>query len=742
MYDKGSAGEVAIHYDEQNKIFHLVTKDTSYVLQIVRDGYLSHRYWGKRVGKFRDSRPAVFMGRPLSPNPDKDWNFSLDMLPQEYPGFGTGDFRTPAFQIMQEDGSTTCDLRYHSYRIIQGKPKLEGLPAIYTESDDEAETLEIELKDTLLDLRVILSYSVFDQWNMITRSVKFMNLDRQKVKLLQAASMSLDFDGADYEMLHLSGAWANERNIYRRPLFKGNQSIESKRGASSPQHNPFLALLRKDAGEQHGEVYGINLVYSGNFFANVEVDQYDTARVTMGINPFDFSWLLETGEAFQTPEAVMVYSGEGLGGMSRIYHKLYRSRLCRGEHRGKERPVLVNNWEGTYFDFTADKIEQIAAKGSEIGVELLVLDDGWFGKRNDDKSSLGDWFVNREKLPDGLDHLARRINQLGLQFGLWFEPEMVSEDSELYRNHPEWCIHVKDRRRTTSRSQLVLDFSRKEVCDAIVEQLSDILGSTPIVYVKWDMNRHMTEIGSAALPPERQRETSHRYILGFYNVLECLTSAFPHVLFESCSSGGGRFDPGMLYYMPQTWASDNTDAISRLKIQYGTSIVYPVSTIGAHVTESPSHMFNRSASLETRGNVAYCGTFGYELDLTKFTEEEKEIAKEQVAFYKENRRLIQFGDFYRLLSPFEGNEAAWMIVSEDRSEAIVSYFHVLAQPNCGFRSVRLQGLEANADYELLESGQVFGGDELMSVGFRVPAQLTRRDFTSKVWRLRKLPLTK
>jgi alpha-galactosidase len=729
---------MAIHYDDQSKIFHLATKDTSYVLQIVRDGYLMHRYWGKRVNKFRDSRELIFMGRPMSPNPDGDWGFSLDMLPQEYPGFGTGDFRTPAFQIMQEDGSTTCDLRFYSYRIIQGKPKLEGLPAIYTEHDDEAETLEIELRDNLLDIRVILSYSVLDQWNAITRSVKFVNLERQKVKLLQAASMSLDFDDADYEMLHLSGAWANERNLYRRPLFQGNQSIESKGGASSPQHNPFLALLRKDASEQHGEVYGFNLVYSGNFAANVEVDQYDTARVTMGINPFDFSWLLEPDEAFQTPEVVMVYSNEGLGGMSRIYHSLYRSRLCRGEYRDKERPVLVNNWEGTYFDFTADKIEQIAAKGKEIGVELLVLDDGWFGKRNNDRSSLGDWFVNREKLPDGLDHLAERINKLGLQFGLWFEPEMVSEDSELYRSHPDWCIHVKGRRRTTSRSQLVLDFSRQEVCDAIVGQLSDILGNTPITYVKWDMNRHMTEIGSAALPPERQRETAHRYMLGVYDVMERLTAAFPHVLFESCSSGGGRFDPGMLYYMPQTWASDNTDAISRLKIQYGTSIVYPVSTIGAHVTEAPSHIFKRVTSLETRGNVAYCGTFGYELDLTKFTEEEKEIAKEQVAFYKENRRLIQFGDLYRLLSPFEGNEAAWMIVSEDSSEAIVSYFHVLAQPNCGFRSVRLQGLEANADYELLESGQVFGGDELMSVGLRVPAQLTHKDFMSKVWRLRKI----
>ena len=729
---------MAIHYDEQSKIFHLTTRDTSYVLQIVRDGYLAHRYWGKKVSRFRDSRPIVYMGRPLSPNPDKDWDFSLDMLPQEYPGFGTGDFRSPAFQIMQEDGSTTCDLRFHSYRIIKGKPKLEGLPATYTESDEEAETLEIELKDNLLDLRVILSYTVFPQWNAITRSVKFINKDRQKVKLLQAASLSLDFDDADYEMLHLSGAWANERNMYRRPLFQGNQSIESKRGASSPQHNPFLALLRSGANEQTGEVYGFNLVYSGNFIANVEVDQYDTARVTMGINPFDFSWLLEPGEAFQTPEAVMVYSDEGLGGMSRIYHRLYRSRLCRGEYRDKERPVLVNNWEGTYFNFTADKIEQIAAKGKEIGIELLVLDDGWFGKRNNDSCSLGDWFVNREKLPDGLDHLAERINKLGLQFGLWFEPEMVSEDSELYRSHPDWCIHVKGRRRTTSRSQLILDFSRQEVCDSIIEQLSDILSSVPITYVKWDMNRHMTEIGSAALPQERQRETAHRYMIGLYHVMDRLTTAFPHVLFESCSSGGGRFDPGILYYMPQTWTSDNTDAISRLKIQYGTSIVYPLSTIGAHVTDVPSHMFGRVTSLETRGNVAFFGTFGYELDLTKFTEQENEIAKGQVALFMEIRKVIQFGDLYRLLSPFEGNEAAWMVVSEDRLEAIVGYFKILAQPNSGFRSIRLQGLEADANYELAESGQVFGGDELMSVGLRVPTTLMYGDFTSKLWRFRKM----
>jgi alpha-galactosidase len=729
---------MTIQYDEFNQIFHLSTDHTSYVLQIVRDGYLAHRYWGKRINAFRDSRPIVFMGRPLAPDPDKDWIFSLDLLPQEYPGFGTGDFRTPAYQIKQEDGSTTCDLRFHSYRIVQGKPKLEGLPATYTEHDKEAQTLIIELKDTLLNVKVILSYTVFDSWNAITRSVQFVNLDEQRVSLLHAASMSMDFDHAEFDMLHLSGAWANERNAYRRPLFHGKQSIDSNRGASSPYHNPFLALLNKNAGEQQGEVYGFNLVYSGNFSANIEVDAYETTRVTMGINSFDFSWLLEPGEAFQAPEVVMVYSDEGIGGMSRIYHDLYRSRLCRGEYRDKIRPVLINNWEGTYFDFTADKIEQIASKGAELGIELFVLDDGWFGKRNDDKSSLGDWFVNQAKLPGGLEQLVERINKLGMQFGLWFEPEMVSEDSELYRAHPDWCIHVNNRRRTTSRHQLVLDFSRKEVCDAIVAQMSSILGSVPITYVKWDMNRHMTEIGSAGLPAERQRETAHRYMLGVYDVMERLTAAFPQILFESCSSGGGRFDPGILYYMPQTWASDNTDATCRLKIQYGTSIVYPVSTIGAHVSAVPSFMVERMTSLETRGNAAFFGAFGYELDLTHFTEQEMQMAKAQVELFKEIRELVQFGDLYRLLSPFEGNDAAWMMVAKDKSEAIAFYFHILARPNSGFRAVRLQGLDPHAEYALMENNEVYGADELMSVGLRVPANITRKDFTSYVWRFQKV----
>lgn len=730
---------MSIFYDEERKIYHLATSRTSYVLEVVRDGYLAHRYWGKKISRFRDSNSLVSIDRPLSPNPYphlKDRTFSLDTLTQEYPGYGTSDFRTPAYQIQLESGSTITDLRVHSHRIMKGKPGLEGLPATYVENENEADTLEIELRDNVLDLVVVLSYSVFEQGDAITRSVRFINEGAQKLRLLRASSMNVDFGDAEYEMLHLSGGWSNERNVIKRPLQKGVQSVESKRGASSPQHNPFLALLRRDACEDSGEVYGFSLVYSGNFLANVEVDQYDTTRVSIGINPFDFTWLLEPGEGFQTPEAVMVYSDEGLGGMSRTYHRLYRTRLCRGEFRDKERPILINNWEATYFDFNADKIEQIAVKGKDFGIELFVLDDGWFGKRDDDTSSLGDWFVDQNKLPGGLDDLAKRINKLGMQFGLWFEPEMVNEDSDLYRNHPDWVIHTAERPRSTGRYQLVLDFSRRDVCDAIIRMLSDVLGSAPITYVKWDMNRHMTEIGSALLPPERQRETAHRYMLGLYRVMEELTAAFPHVLFESCSSGGGRFDPGMLYYMPQTWTSDNTDAISRLKIQYGTSLVYPVSSIGAHVSDVPNHQVGRVTTLETRGNVALSGVFGYELDLTAFSEQEEQLVKEQVAFYKEVRRMVQFGDYYRLLDPFEGNEAAWMFVSEDGSEALAFYFKVLAQPNSGFRTLRLKGLNPDALYRL-DGGELFGGDELMYAGLRVPTDLLIGDFRSKAWRLRR-----
>ncbi|WNS41047.1 alpha-galactosidase [Paenibacillus sp. MMS20-IR301] len=726
-----------IVFNEDNQSFHLFTPDTSYIMQIIREGYLAHRYWGRRIHHFRDSNQLLHVHRPLSPNPDpSDRSFSLDELPQEYPGFGGSDLRTPAFQIEQGNGAAVSDLRYISHRIMSGKPALAGLPAVYVEEGDEAETLELTLKDEVLDLYIILTYTVLASWNAIARSVRFENRTNESIRLLRAASLNVDFGDADYQLLQLSGAWAKERTMIKRQLVQGNQSVDSRRGASSPHHNPFIALMRKGADESAGDVYGINLVYSGNFLANVEVDPYDTARVSMGINPFNFAWLLEPGESFQTPEAIMIYSSAGLGGMSRKYHRLYRSRLCRGKYRDEVRPVLVNNWEGTYFDFNAEKLEQIAVKGKELGIELFVLDDGWFGKRNDDTSSLGDWFVNREKLPEGLEDLAARVNRQGLQFGLWFEPEMVSVDSELYRAHPDWCIHTEGRSRTTSRGQLILDFSRPEVREAIVSRVSRILRSAPITYVKWDMNRHMTEAGSAGLPPERQRETAHRYILGLYAVLEELTSAFPEVLFESCSSGGGRFDPGMLYYMPQTWASDNSDAISRLKIQYGTSIVYPVSTIGAHVSDVPNHQVGRVAPLETRGHVAFSGAFGYELDLTVFTEAEQQLVKEQVQFYKEIRELMLRGDLYRMLNPFEGNEAAWMIVAEDAAEAYVFYCRVLAEPNPGFRTLYLQGLIAGADYRINGEERVYGGDELMYTGLRVPFHL-HGDFRSQIWRIRK-----
>jgi len=722
-----------IRYEAEARLFHLQTRGTSYVMQLIDDTYLAHVYWGKRIRPTNLTDFVRLWGRAFSPNVNRtNQGLSLDTLPQEYPAYGAGDFREPAYQAELPNGSTVTELVYVSHRIIPGKPSLEGLPAVYAEEDKEASTLEIVLEDRAAGLQAILSYTVMEQLDAITRSVRFTNIGQEPVKLLRALSASIDFDTSRFDLLQLSGSWARERHIVRRPLVYGEQGISSRRGASSHQQNPFLALLSPEAGEEHGEVYGLNLVYSGSFTAQAEVDQYRTTRVTLGINPFGFSWLLEQGQSFQTPEAVLVYSDQGLGGMSRIYHRLYRTRLCRGRFRDEARPVLINNWEGTYFDFTADKIVDIAQAGQELGIELFVLDDGWFGKRNDDTTSLGDWFVNREKLPDGLPALAERVTELGMQFGLWFEPEMMSVDSELYRSHPDWCLHVSDRRRSESRNQLVLDYSRPEVCEYIVQVVGDILKSASITYVKWDMNRHMTEIGSASLPAERQAETAHRYMLGLYRVMERITTEFPHVLFESCSGGGGRFDPGILYYMPQTWTSDNTDAVERLKIQYGTSIVYPASSMGAHVSAVPNHQVHRMTPLTTRGDVAMSGNFGYELDLTKFTDEEKATVTDQVAFYKEIRTLVQQGDMYRLLSPFEGSETAWMFVSEDRASALAAYFKVLAEPNEAQGKLRLKGLDPDRDYRLEETGAIYGGDRLMNVGLPLP--VLHGDYQSKLFR--------
>ena len=726
---------MSIIFDSKNRTFHLQGKNTSYVLQVIKDGYLAHLYWGAKIKNYNGSNPIAFIDRGFSPNPDPlDRTFSLDTIPCEYPAYGNGDFRIPAYQLQLENGSTVTDLRYKSHKIYSGKPTLEGLPSTYTLNDNEAETLEITLEDNLIGLNATLIYTVFNNLNVITRSVRLCNNGNENLKLLRALSASVDFRDNEFELITLYGSHTNEKNIARRPIVSGIQMVDSCRGASSPQQAPFLALVRKNTTEDTGEVYSFNLVYSGNFTAQVQLDPYGNTRVNIGINPFDFTWLLKPNESFQTPEVVMTYSSKGLGEMSRTYHDLYTTNLCRGKFKNKVRPILINNWEATYFDFNAEKIKKIIKAGKNLGMELFVLDDGWFGNRNNDLSSLGDWVVDKSKLPNGLEDLADYTTSLGMEFGLWFEPEMVSEDSDLFRTNPDWCLHVPSRKPTVGRNQLILDLSRKEVCNYLIDSLSSILSNNKITYVKWDMNRHMTDIGSSSLPPERQRETAHRYMLGLYYVMEKLTSKFPNVLFESCSSGGGRFDAGMLYYMPQTWTSDNTDAVCRLKIQYGTSLVYPPITMGSHVSTSPNHQVGRVTPLETRAHVAMSGNFGYELDLTSLSSEEEEIIKEQISVYKEIRNIIQFGTFYRVLSPFELNEAAWNFVSKNQEEFVAFYFKILSEPGTSIRIIKFKGLNPDFLYKNLETSEVFYGDELMNVGITIPR--VKKDFISKMWRFK------
>ena len=725
---------MAIVYDASSKTFNLSTSKTSYVLKVLDSNHVAHVYWGKKIkAKNLDYVLRSKNWGSFLTNTDNIDDFMLEMTPQEYPGYGSTDLRTPAVELQFSDGTSATDFRYESHNIYVGKNKLNNLPATYVEDENEAMTLELTLVDSLKNVKLILSYSVFEEFDAITRSVKIINESNEDVNINRVLSANVDFRDSDYELLQLSGAWARERHIIRKEIRSGSQSIESRRGSSSHAQNPFMALVRKDTTEQHGEVYGFSLIYSGNFLANVEVDMYENARAQIGINPFDFTWLLKSKEEFTAPEAVLVYSNEGLTGMSHIYNCLYGKRLCKGKYRDEVRPILINNWEATYFDFNETKIKEIAREATNLGMELFVLDDGWFGKRDDDNSSLGDWFVNEEKLKGGLNQLATEINEMGLQFGLWFEPEMVSPISELYKEHPDWCIHIPGRNRSEARRQLILDYSREDVCNYIIEKISEVLSSAPISYVKWDMNRNMSEIGSAKLPANRQREVAHRYILGLYKVLEEITTRFPDVLFESCSGGGGRFDPGMLYYMPQTWTSDNTDAIERLKIQFGTSMVYPNASIGCHVSAVPNHQVDRITPIETRGVVAMSGNFGYELDITKLPESEKEIIKEQVKLYKEIRETIQFGKCYRLSSPFENNDIAWMFISKDCEEIIVSFVRTLAKPNSKFISLKLVGLDESSKYG---ENIIVGGDELMNIGLNVPE--LKGDYQAKMWRLKKV----
>ncbi len=725
-----------IDFHAPSRTFLLHTPNSTYALRIHgRLGVPLHLHWGPRVdsAELLASVPDGIV-REWTPEPKPAETLDLiGTLPLELPVFGTGDFRSPALAVLQPDGSRILDFRYHSHRIRPGKPKLPGLPATYVESDDEADSLEIELRDRLIGFHAILQYTVFGHHDAVTRSLRLENHGPDPLRIQRAASCSLDLGRCDYRMLELSGAWGRERHVGIHPLHPGIRSIESRRGASSHQHNPFVALLATGADEDQGEVHGISLVYSGSFLAQVEVDSFEHTRVSIGINPFDFEWRLDSKKSFQTPEAVLVFSATGLGGMSRTFHRLYRTRLCRGKFRDAPRPVLLNNWEATYFKFDADKLLAISGKAAELGVELFVLDDGWFGIRNNSFSGLGDWTVNPAKLPGGLGELARRVREQGLEFGLWFEPEMISPDSDLYRAHPDWCLHVPDRARTTDREQLVLDLTRPEIRAHIVEAVAAVLESAPITYVKWDMNRNLTEAGSAALPPDQQMEVAHRNILGVYEMMETLTTRFPDILFEGCAAGGGRFDPGILHYMPQTWASDDSDAIERLKIQFGTSIIYPLSCISAHVSAVPNHQVHRTTPLATRVTAATTGAFGYELDLNKLTSEEQDEVRQHTADYKEIRALVANGDFYRLASPFDGNDTAWMIVAGDRGEAIVSYFRTLARPNSQPTRLRLRGLDPDAIYRTLDQPTGWTGQFLLSLGLECPR--SPGDFQAAQWRL-------
>lgn len=719
-----------IMFDEKTRIFNISTKNTSYICGLVDDGVLIHLGYGKKTKSLGDFKNHIlFKSRGFAPQDLPELESSTDVLPQEYPCYGSADLRTPAFHAVYEDGSTVTKLRYKSHKIIDGKPGLNGLPATYVEETNEAQTLVITMTDELKGLDVNLYYTAFYDYDVIARHTEIVNNGKGNVEVLSALSCCVDFHENNYDFLHLQGTWTRERHIERVPLIYGNVSVDSKRGASSHYHNPFFALVSKTADEDHGEAYGFNLIYSGNFVAGTEVTAFDMSRAYIGINPFNFCWQLGAGETFVTPETVLTYSAEGIGRMSRNFHKIFRKRLARGKYRDSKRPVLINNWEATYFEFNEEKIVNIAKKAKEMGVELMVLDDGWFGKRDTDNCSLGDWVVDKNKLPNGIDGLVKKINDLGMDFGLWFEPEMVSPDSDLYRAHPDWCLHVPERTRTQSRRQLILDLSRDDVCEYIIKAVGDVLRSAPITYVKWDMNRNMSEIGSALLPADKQREVAHRYILGLYKVLEALNQQFPDVLFESCSGGGGRFDAGMMYYMPQCWTSDCTDAVERLYVQHGTSVTYPISSMGAHVSAVPNHQTGRTTPIEMRGDVATFGRFGYELDLAKLTDEELEVVKKQIVRYHELEDIIHKGDMYRLKSPFDGYVVSWEYLSEDKESVVVANYNIKCKPLACITKIKLKGLDPDAKYQNTTTGEIFGGDTLMNFGINY---FPEKDYMSEI----------
>ena len=715
---------MGITYNESAKTFKLDTDGTSYVIAIVdEEQFPGHCYYGAKITDDEVSYLLRTDENPFLPSANnRDRSSFFDAFPSEFPGNGVGDYREGAVEVRDKNGCSAVNFTYRSHRIYQGKPKLSGLPAAFgTEKD--CQTLEITVSDDVLKLEAVLMYTVFDKEDVITRSVAITNRADDDIYLTRVMSATVDMDNDNYRMLSLHGSWARERQIDYRDIGYGRQNVASFKGESSHQEHPFIALTSQNITQSEGKVYGFHFVYSGNFIAQVEKTQFDTLRVSVGINPKDFTWKLGRDETFQAPEVVMTFSGEGLGKMTRNLHDMYRNHLIRSPYKDKKRPILINNWEATYFDFNTEKLINIAREAKKCGIEMLVMDDGWFGHRNDDNTSLGDWKVNEEKITGGLKHLVDEVNKIGLKFGIWFEPEMISPDSDLYKAHPDWAIAVPGRVPCRSRNQFVLDLSRKEVVDYVYEAVATILRSANIEYVKWDMNRQLTDLYSTMLESDRQGELCHRYVLAVYELQDRLTREFPNLLLENCSGGGARFDPGMLYFSPQIWCSDDTDAIERLKIQAGTALIYPLSTMGAHVSDCPNHTVGRVTPFETRGNVALAGTFGYELDVTKIPDEDRNMIPGQVAMYHKYNDLVRNGDYYRIASYSENNQYdCYEVVAKDKSEALITYVQVLNRPNYHSRRIMIPGLDPKKRYRIEDSDTVLYGDTLANAGINIANQ--------------------
>lgn len=706
-----------ITFNEEKKVFKLDTPKSSYVFGVEDEfGYLVHYYYGKKI-KTDNVRHLAISDKNFLPCENKREKMTfVDCTPFEYSTKGVGDFRTASLAIEDSKGSCASEFSYVSHKITKGKKVMDKLPSTFAEEKD-CDVLEVTLEDKCLGLKLVLVYGVFNDVDAITRSVRVINEGKESIFLDRVYSMNVDFYPGEYELITLFGSWARERTIDRLPLRHGYQGVSSQRGITSAQEHPFIGLVTPETTQTQGEVYGFNFVYSGNFDASVYLNQFSAPRVSMGINPETFMWKLEVGACFECPEAVMVYSDEGLGKMTRTFHDLYRKHLIRSPYKDKKRPILINNWEATYFDFNTEKLLSIARQAAASGIEMLVMDDGWFGKRNDDNSSLGDWYVNEDKLPGGLKYLVDEVNKLGLKFGIWMEPEMVCPDSDLYRAHPDWAIQIEGREAGLCRNQYVLDITREEVLEHTWNSIKNVLSSANIEYLKWDMNRPIADVGSMGLDSDRMGEFFHRYTLAVYELQRRVTETFPKLLLENCSSGGARFDPGMLFFSPQIWCSDDTDAMERLTIQEGTALIYPLSTMGAHVSDCPNHVLGRTTDFETRGHVALAGTFGYELDITKISDEEKAMIPKQVEMYHKYNDLVREGDYYRIASVREnGYYDSWMVKSKDDKEILLTYVSVINRANNKPFRVRLQGLDPSKEYRLEETGEVYGADVLMNAG--------------------------